>query len=230
MVRWAHVSATTRPRVVIIGGGFGGLWAAKRLARAPVDVLLIDRRNHHVFSPLLYQVATAGLSPGDIASPIRWILRRQNNLKVWLAEATSVDVTRKCVTLADGEIGYDHLIVAAGSRPSYFGHDDWAAHARGLKTMEDAIAMRQHCLVAIGSDQHPHARRYMRFHELTHLTDELAMIDRSRGVWYVPAEHGAKGRHDFRVAMQLHYLKICQHRSQIPLADLGNLKVTVALS
>jgi len=134
--------------VVIIGGGVGGLWAAKRLARAPVDVLLLDRRNHHVFSPLLYQVATAGLSPGDIASPIRWVLRRQNNLKVWLAEATSVDVSRKVVHLADGEVPYDHLIVAAGSRPTYFGHDEWAVHARGLKTMEDAIAMRQQVLVA----------------------------------------------------------------------------------
>lgn len=134
--------------MVIIGGGFGGLWAAKRLARAPVDVLLLDRRNHHVFSPLLYQVATAGLSPGDIASPIRWVLRRQNNLKVWLAEATSVDVSRKVVQLTDGEVPYDHLIVAAGSRPTYFGHDEWAAYARGLKTMEDAIAMRQQVLVA----------------------------------------------------------------------------------
>src|SRR6188474_2631690 len=116
----------TRPRVVIIGGGFGGLWAAKRLAREPVDVLLIDRRNHHVFSPLLYQVATAGLSPGDIASPIRWILRNQTNLNVWLADATAVDVQRKIVQLTDGEVGYDHLIVAAGSQPTYFGHDDWA--------------------------------------------------------------------------------------------------------
>jgi NADH dehydrogenase len=133
---------------VIIGGGFGGLWAARRLARAPVEVLLIDRRNHHVFSPLLYQVATAGLSPGDIASPIRWVLRGQRNLKVWLAEATRVDVDRKVVQLTDGEAPYDHVIVAAGSQPAYFGHDEWAAHARGLKTMEDAIAIRQQVLVA----------------------------------------------------------------------------------
>lgn len=139
---------TTRPRVVIIGGGFGGLWAAKRLAKAPVDVLLIDRRNHHIFSPLLYQVATAGLSPGDIASPIRWVLRAQANLKVWLAEATAVDTHRHVVQLTDGEVPYDQLIVAAGSRPDYFGHDDWAAHARGLKTMEDALAMRRQVLVA----------------------------------------------------------------------------------
>ena len=140
--------AASVPRVVIIGGGFGGLWAAKRLARAPVDVLLIDRRNHHVFSPLLYQVATAGLSPGDIASPIRWILRGQRNLKVWLAEATAIDIKSKVVKLADGEVNYDYLIVAAGSQPTYFGHDEWAKHARGLKTMEDAIAMRQQVLVA----------------------------------------------------------------------------------
>lgn len=133
---------------MIIGGGFGGLWAAKRLARAPVDVLLLDRRNHHVFSPLLYQVATAGLSPGDIASPIRWVLRNQSNLNVWLADATAIDVPRRIVTLADGEVPYDYLIVAAGSKPAYFGHDEWAAHARGLKTMEDAIAMRQQVLVA----------------------------------------------------------------------------------
>ena len=140
--------APARPRVVIIGGGFGGLWAAKRLARAPVDVVLIDRRNHHIFSPLLYQVATAGLSPGDIASPIRWVLRSQTNVKVWLAEATAVDTAAKAVTLADGRVTYDHLIVAAGSRPDYFGHDDWAKHARGLKTMEDALAMRQQVLLA----------------------------------------------------------------------------------
>ena len=138
----------TVPKVVIVGGGFGGLWAAKRLKRAPVDVLLLDRRNHHIFSPLLYQVATAGLSPGDIASPIRWILRRQRNVDVWLAEAASVDVERKVVKLTDGEVSYDYLILAAGSRPAYFGHDDWAAHAPGLKTMEDAIEMRQKVLLA----------------------------------------------------------------------------------
>jgi NADH dehydrogenase len=136
------------PRVVIIGAGFGGLWGARALRGAPVDVLLLDRRNHHVFSPLLYQVATAALSPGDIASPIRWILRRQRNLKVWLADATAVDPVAKTVKLTDGDVSYDYLIVAAGSQPAYFGHDEWAEHARGLKTMEDAIAMRQQVLVA----------------------------------------------------------------------------------
>ena len=136
------------PRVVIIGAGFGGLWAARALAHAPVEVLLIDRRNHHVFSPLLYQVATAALAPGDIASPIRWILRKQHNAKVWLADVESVDVVARTVKLADAEVSYDHLIVAAGSQPAYYGHNDWAEHARGLKTMEDAIAMRQQVLVA----------------------------------------------------------------------------------
>jgi NADH dehydrogenase len=156
------VPPTTPPRVVIIGGGFGGLWAARRLARAPVDILLIDRRNHHVFSPLLYQVATAGLSPGDIASPIRWILRGQTNVKVWLAEATAVDVQRKVVQLTDGEIPYDYLIVAAGSRPTYFGHDEWAAHAGGLKTMEDAIAMRQQVLLAFERAERERDRKEQR--------------------------------------------------------------------
>ncbi|HXT69256.1 MAG TPA: NAD(P)/FAD-dependent oxidoreductase [Vicinamibacterales bacterium] len=137
-----------RPRVVIIGGGFGGLWGAKAVAHAPVDVLLIDRRNHHVFSPLLYQVATAALAPGDIASPIRWILRRQRNVKIWLAEAVSIDTAKKTVRLSDGEVAYDYLILAAGSRPAYFGHDDWETNAPGLKTMEDAITIRRQVLVA----------------------------------------------------------------------------------
>ena len=138
----------TRPRVVIIGGGFGGLAGARALARAPVDVVLIDRRNHHVFSPLLYQVATAGLSPGDIASPIRWILRAQRNLKVWLAEATAIDTAGRVVRLADGTLEYDYLIVAAGARPAYYGHDEWEARAPGLKTMEDALAIRRDVLLA----------------------------------------------------------------------------------
>lgn len=141
-----------RPRVVIIGGGFGGLQAAKALARAPVDVTLLDRRNHHVFTPLLYQVATAGLSPGDIASPIRWILRRQRNVNVELTVVQSVDIARRVVYLADGpgarEIAYDHLIVATGATHAYFGHDDWARVAPGLKTLEDALAIRRKVLLA----------------------------------------------------------------------------------
>jgi NADH:quinone reductase (non-electrogenic) len=142
------VPAETRPRVVIVGGGFGGLRAAKALKDAPVDVTLIDRHNHHVFQPLLYQVATAGLSPGDIASPIRWILRKQRNLQVWLAEAISIETARRTVVLRDGELEYDYLIVAAGGRPNYFGHDAWARHAPGLKTMEDALGIRRQVLVA----------------------------------------------------------------------------------
>src|SRR6516162_5520725 len=115
-----------RPRVLIIGGGFGGLNAAKTLHRAPVDVTLIDRRNHHVFQPLLYQVATAGLSPGDIASPIRWILRHQANVRVWLAEAVAVDPSRHVVHLADGtDVPFDYLIIASGAAHAYFGHNEW---------------------------------------------------------------------------------------------------------
>lgn len=136
------------PRVVIIGGGFGGLSAARALKGAPVDVLLIDRRNHHVFQPLLYQVATAGLSPGDIASPIRWILRRQPNVRVWMADVTSIDPAARRVQLEDGEVSYDYLIVAAGATHAYFGHDEWRHYAPGLKTLEDALDMRRRVLMA----------------------------------------------------------------------------------
>jgi NADH dehydrogenase FAD-containing subunit len=117
--------ASTTPRVVIIGGGFGGLYAARALRRAPVDVTLIDRRNYHLFQPLLYQVATAALNPSDIAAPIRRVLRRQRNCRVLLAEATAVDVAGKRVVLADGMLPYDFLIVATGATHSYFGHDEW---------------------------------------------------------------------------------------------------------
>ncbi len=137
------------PRVVIIGGGFGGLFAARALKRAPVQVTLLDRHNHHVFQPLLYQVATAGLSPGDIAAPIRWILRRQRNARVLLAEATAVDVNARRVMLDHGEsIEYDFLIVAAGADNSYFGHDDWARFAPALKTLDDALRVRGRMLLA----------------------------------------------------------------------------------
>src|SRR5687767_12526332 len=107
------------PRVVIVGGGFGGLYAARALRRAPVQVTVVDRRNHHVFQPLLYQVAMAALSPGDIASPIRWILRRQKNVEVLLAEATGVDLAGHRLLLTDGELGYDYLIVATGATHAY---------------------------------------------------------------------------------------------------------------
>jgi len=136
-------------RVVIIGGGFGGLYAAKALRAAPVEVTLIDRRNHHVFQPLLYQVATAGLSAIDIGEPIRRILRRQANTSVYLAEVVSVDLNGCRVEVAGGErIDYDYLIVAAGAQDSYFGHDDWEPHAPGLKSIEDALEIRRRVLSA----------------------------------------------------------------------------------
>jgi NADH dehydrogenase len=136
------------PHIVIIGGGFGGLYAARALKNARARITLIDRRNHHVFQPLLYQVAMAALSPGDIASPIRWILRRQKNVEVQLAEARTIDVERKRVILADGEVSYDFLIVAAGATHAYFGHDNWRERAPGLKTLDDALEMRRRVLLA----------------------------------------------------------------------------------
>jgi NADH dehydrogenase len=139
---------TSNPRVVIVGGGFGGLSAAKGLAGQPFDVMLIDRNNHHLFQPLLYQVATAALSPADIASPIRNILRGQQNAKVILAEVSGVDLKRKEV-IADGRrFGYDYLVLATGARHAYFGHDAWAAFAPGLKTIDDATTLRRRILLA----------------------------------------------------------------------------------
>jgi NADH dehydrogenase len=138
-----------RPRVVILGGGFGGLYAAKALAHDAVEITLIDRRNHHLFQPLLYQVATAGLSPADIGEPIRKVLRRQDNATVLLAKAESVDVAGRRVRLAGSrDVGYDYLIVATGVADSYLGHEDWARHAHGLKTLEDALAIRRKLLLA----------------------------------------------------------------------------------
>jgi NADH:quinone reductase (non-electrogenic) len=137
------------PHVVIIGGGFGGLWAAKALKHAPVRVTLLDRHNYHVFQPLLYQVATAALSPGDIASPIRWILRRQRNTRVLLAEARNIDTAAKRVDLDHGDsLSYDYLIVAAGSSSSYFGYDSWQENAPSLKTLDDALQIRGRMLLA----------------------------------------------------------------------------------
>ena len=134
--------------VVIVGGGFGGLYAAKALRKAPVEVTLLDRRNHHVFQPLLYQVASAALSPGDIASPIRWILRHQRNVEVLLADVRRVEPERRTLVLADGEISYDYLILAAGATHAYFGHDEWRRVAPGLKTLEDALEIRRRVLLA----------------------------------------------------------------------------------
>src|SRR5947207_9163908 len=139
---------TETPHVVIIGGGFGGLHAARVLAGAPVRVTLVDRHNYHLFQPLLYQVATASLSPADIASPIRWVLRRQRNVEVLLAEARSIDAATRQVLLDRGSMSYDYLVVAAGSSHAYFGHPEWAAYAPGLKTLDDAIEMRRRVLLA----------------------------------------------------------------------------------
>lgn len=139
---------STFPHVVIIGGGFGGLTAAKELKRAKVRVTLIDRTNHHLFQPLLYQVATAGLSPSHIAEPIRAILRAQRNVTVLLAEATGVDFDRRVVQLTDGEVSYDYLILASGGRTSYFGHDEWEKFAPGLKDLDDAVEIRRRILLA----------------------------------------------------------------------------------
>lgn len=135
-------------RVVIIGGGFGGLPAARALKHAPAQVTLLDRRNFHLFQPLLYQVATGGLSPANIATPLRAILKRQKNVEVFLADVTDVDVAGRRVILTDGYLPYDTLIIAAGVRHHYFGHNDWEEHAPGLKTIEDATEIRRRVLLA----------------------------------------------------------------------------------
>lgn len=138
-----------RQKVVIVGAGFGGLAAAQALARAPVDVTLIDRRNHHVFQPLLYQVATAGLSPAEIATPIRSILRDQKNARVVLGRVVGIDRANRQVSLVGGPpVAYDRLIIATGARHSYFGREEWAAFAPGIKTIDDATAVRRRVLLA----------------------------------------------------------------------------------
>ena len=138
-----------RHRILIIGGGYGGLYAARALARHDVDITLVDRRNHHLFSPLLYQVATGALTPSEIAQPLRLILRRQQNVTVLLAEATGIDPRAKTVRIDDGaDLEYDSLIVATGTKHSYFGNDAWAEYAPGIKTLEDALQMRARILDA----------------------------------------------------------------------------------
>ncbi len=136
------------PQVVIIGAGFAGLNAALKLARYPVRITLLDRRNHHNFQPLLYQVATGGLSPAEIATPIRWIMRGRRNIEVLLGEVEDFDLARHVVKLADRELAYDYLIVAAGASHAYFGHDEWEPLAPGLKTIEDALEIRRRVLLA----------------------------------------------------------------------------------
>ena len=142
------MSAAAEPRIVILGAGFAGLSAARALAGAPVRVTVVDRRNHHLFAPLLYQVATAALSPGDIAYPIRAILRGQANTRVLLGDAVSIDPVRRELVLTDERIPYDYMILASGSRHAYFGHDGWEKDAPGLKTLEDALEIRRRILLA----------------------------------------------------------------------------------
>ena len=138
----------SNPRVVIVGAGFGGLLAARTLARYPVQITLIDRQNFHTFQPLLYQVATAGLSPGEIAAPIRWIMRSRRNVEVLMSEVQDFDLSRRVVKLPDGEIPYDYLLVASGASHAYFGHDEWEPFAPGLKTIQDALEIRRRILLA----------------------------------------------------------------------------------
>ena len=158
-----------RHRVAIVGGGFGGLYAARRLGRdARIDLTLVDRRNHHVFQPLLYQVATGALAPGEIAQPLRSILRRNRNTTVLLGEAVGIDVERREVQLSDGgPIPYDTLVVATGARHSYFGHDEWARFAPGLKSIDDATEIRRRILIAFEAAEREHVperrREWMTF-------------------------------------------------------------------
>ena len=139
---------SAKPRVVIIGAGFGGLQAARHLGNKPVCVTVIDRTNYHLFQPLLYQVATAALSPADIAAPVRGILSKYENIDVILAEAQAVDVEARLVRTTERDIPYDYLILATGARHSYFGHDEWEKLAPGLKSLEDAVEIRRRILVA----------------------------------------------------------------------------------
>jgi NADH dehydrogenase len=151
-----------RHRVVIIGGGFGGLHVALGLARANVDIIVIDRRNYHLFQPLLYQVATGGLSPGDISAPLRGVLKKQARTAVWQAEATDIDGKARSVILRDGNVEYDTLVVAPGVTHSYFGNDAWAQHAPGLKTIEDALDIRRRIFLAFEAaerERDPQRRR-----------------------------------------------------------------------
>ncbi len=146
MEQSSHVQS--KPQVVIVGAGFGGLYAARALKRAPVEVTIIDRHNYHLFQPLLYQVATAGLSPGDIAYPIRSVVRHQENTRVLMAEGAAIDAQFRKVILRDGEVPYDYLILATGASHSYFGHADWEPDAPGLKTIDDALEIRRRILLA----------------------------------------------------------------------------------
>src|SRR6476661_7398239 len=140
--------AKERPQVVIVGAGFGGLEAAKALRRADVDITVLDRQNHHCFQPLLYQVATAALSPAEVAWPIRHILRSERNATVLMEKVLGIDAEERLVRAESGEVPYDYLVIAAGAQHSYFSHDEWAAYASGLKRIEDATTIRRKILTA----------------------------------------------------------------------------------
>ena len=167
MLLWLSRVSTERPRIAILGAGFGGLFAARALANVTADVTLVDRHNYHLFQPLLYQVATAGLPPSDIAWPIRSILRRQRNVRVLLAEVTGVDVAKHEVELHDRTLPFDYLVVATGSTHSYFGHEEWQTIAPGLKSIDDATQIRRRILRAFEAaeiEDDPVAReRLLRF-------------------------------------------------------------------
>jgi NADH dehydrogenase len=158
---------TPLPHVLILGGGFGGLWATRALAGAPVRITLVDRTNHHLFQPLLYQVATAGLSAPDIAAPLRHILRGQKNVTVRMDDAQAIDLAARSVQMADGRVDYDFLLVATGATHAYFGNDAWAEHAPGLKTLDDALAIRGRVLSAFEAaereDDADACRRWLNF-------------------------------------------------------------------
>src|SRR5215510_5599422 len=137
-----------KKKVIVIGGGFGGLWAVRHLRSAPVEITLIDRSNHHLFQPLLYQVATAGLAAPSIAAPLRYMLRKQRNVTVLMGEVTNIDMAARSVRVDGRDIGYDYLLVASGATHAYFGHDEWERHAPGLKTLDDAFVIRRRILDA----------------------------------------------------------------------------------
>ena len=166
-MRTTEKSNKGRPRVVVLGAGFGGLFAAKAFARTAVDILLIDRHNYHLFQPLLYQVATAGLPPSDVAWPIRSVLSRQDNVQVLLDEVHGVDVEQKQVLLSETQVDFDYLIVATGAKHAYFGHDDWEPAAPGLKSIDDATLIRRRLLIAFEQAEMTHdedeRKRLMRF-------------------------------------------------------------------
>src|SRR5258708_31297300 len=168
--------SSERPKVVIVGAGFGGLAAAKALARVAVDVIVLDRQNHHCFQPLLYQVATAALSPAEIAWPIRHMLRTQRNAPVLMADATGVHLAGRLVQTAAGPVSYDYLVIATGATHSYFGHDEWAEVAPGLKRIEDATRIRRRILIAF---------------ERAELTDDAT--ERARLLTFVIVGAGATG-------------------------------------